>query len=157
MTDHNSLRRMLPLAAAENLTDAEFRSLQKHLRDCAECANELEQWRTIGKGLRALPTPHAPARMVERTQALMRQELALRSGRSSQHWLLATGLIVTWALTLAAWPLVRMASGEFLSWLNLSFDRTWFALAAYVCAGWLTAGVAAVVLATQQRREREAA
>jgi anti-sigma factor RsiW len=157
MMDHNKIRQMLPLAAADCLSDAESIELQQHLRQCAACATELEQWQAMGSGLRALPTPQAPALLVERTQALMRQELASRAGQNSQNWLLAAGLAVTWALTLAAWPLVRTASGELLSWLNLGFDRTWFGLAAYVGIGWLTAGVAAVLLATQQRREREAA
>jgi anti-sigma factor RsiW len=157
MMDHNKIRQLLPLAAADVLSTAESNELQQHLRECAACASELEQWRAIGTGLRALPTPRAPVLLVERTQELVRQELASRAGHSSQNWLLASGLVVTWALTLAAWPLVRIASGEFLSWVNLGFDRTWFGIAAYVCIGWLTAGVAAVILATQQSREREAA
>jgi anti-sigma factor RsiW len=157
MMDHNKIRQILPLAAADCLSDAESNELQQHLRECAACANELEHWQAMGSGLRALPTPHAPALLVERTQKLMRQELASRAGHSSQNWLLASGLVVTWALTLAAWPLVRTVSGEFLNWLNLGFDRTWFGIAAYVCVGWATAGVAAVLLATQQRHEREAA
>jgi anti-sigma factor RsiW len=157
MMDHNKIRQMLPLAASDCLSDTELSELHQHLRECDACAVELEQWRGIGSGLRALPTPQAPVRLVERTQKLLRQELALRTGHRSQNWLLAAGLIVTWVLTLAAWPLVRLASGEFLNWSNLGFDRTWFGIAAYVGLGWLTAGVAAVLLATQQRREREAA
>lgn len=154
MKDHASIRRLLPLVIADALGDEELQSLEKHLRECPACAAELEQWQALGKGLRELPTPQAPAQLVARTRAGVEKELASRGARSLQHWLLAAGVVLTWALTLASWPLVRLGCHTVLHWLGWRFDATWFGLAAYTASCWLTAGVAGVLLAMWQSRER---
>jgi anti-sigma factor RsiW len=155
MNDHDTLRRLLPLAAADALSDAEAQTLQRHLQACTACAAELHHWQALERALKELPTPQAPAALVQRTQARMESALASRAGRNSQPWAIAFTLLFAWALTLAGWPFVRLASDTFLTWVHWGFDRTWFGLVAYATLGWSTAGVAAVLLAMRYRLGRE--
>jgi anti-sigma factor RsiW len=82
MNEHDAMRELLPLAAAEGLDGKEQRLLEEHLHGCAACSAELDRWRTLGHGLRRLPTPQAPAQLVERT----RQQIQLQLAAAEERW-----------------------------------------------------------------------
>jgi anti-sigma factor RsiW len=151
MNDHESMRELLPLAAAGALNAAEERELEQHLRACAQCSAEFGEWNAMAAGLRAVPTPHVPAALFERTRANM--NAALTHGRAVQPWLMAVAVIAAWAATLAGWPLVREATAGTLDWLHWGWNPTWTGIALYAAAGWLTAGAAGAVLARYLRTE----
>ena len=57
MNDHEKIRALLALAAADVLEPGEEKQLMDHLRTCDACGAELEKWKLLAGGLRRLPTP----------------------------------------------------------------------------------------------------
>lgn len=151
--EHESIRQMLPLAAAGALDANEQHVLEQHVAACSDCSAEMENWNGLAIGLKRLPTPQAPAFLVERTRARVAAEMAAVSERRTGHWMIAFLVLFAWAVTLGTWPIVRLFSDGLLSWLDLGFNHTWFALAMYSAAVWVTAGVAAAMLGLRKHRE----
>lgn len=148
---HNAVRKLLPLAAAGALSDAELQALEEHLRVCPECSAQLEQWRTLAADLRAVPTPSVPAAVAERTRATV--AAALLPGRAAPPWMMALVVVTAWGATLLGWPLAHGATSAALEWLHLGWNATWTGLALYAAAGWLTAGAAGAVLVAHARTQ----
>ncbi len=153
MNEHDAIRESLALAAAGALDAAEKAKLDRHLAGCAACATELDAWRELAGSLKRLPTPQAPPSLVERVRTRVERQLAVEAERRSSRWVLAFLLLFTWTVTLVTWPIVRLLTGGVLSWLDLSFNHTWFSLAAYTAVSWVTTGVAAALLGLRRRRE----
>ena len=153
MNEHESIRELLALAAAGALEEKEQRELDRHLAACSACNAELDVFRGLAASLKRMPTPQAPPMLVERTRSRVALELAAMAERRKSHWVMAFLLLFTWTVTLVTWPIVRLLSDGVLSWLDLSFNQTWFGLAGYTALGWLTAGVAGAVLGLRRRRE----
>ncbi len=153
MNEHESIRELLALAAAGALDENEQRKLDRHLVECSACNAELDAWRGLAASLKRLPTPQAPSMLVERTRSRVALELAAIAERRKSYWVMAFLVLFSWTVTLVTWPVVRLLSGGVLSWLDLSFNQTWFGLAGYTALGWVTAGVAAAVLGLRRRRE----
>jgi anti-sigma factor RsiW len=154
MNEHDAMRELLPLAAAEGLDGKEQRLLEEHLHLCAACSAELDRWRALGHGLRRLPTPQAPAQLVERTRQQIQLQLAAAKEHATNPWLLGFLVLLSWTMVIATWPIVRLLTQGVASWLDVRFTATWMDLAWYTVLTWLTAGVAAAVLGWQKRRER---
>ena len=56
MSEHDKIRELLALAAADALTSAEEKQVTEHVRSCIAYSNELGDWRPIASELR----PNAP-------------------------------------------------------------------------------------------------
>ncbi len=153
MNEHESIRELLALAAAGALEENDQRELDQHLATCSACSAELDTWHGLAASLKRLPTPQAPALLVERTRSRVALEMAAMAERRSSHLVMAFLVLFSWTVTLVTWPIVRLLTGGILSWFDLSFNQTWFGLAAYTALGWLTAGVAGAVLGLRRRRE----
>ncbi len=52
MNDHEKIRALLALAAADVLEPGEEKQLMDHLRTCDSCGTELEKWKLLAGGLR---------------------------------------------------------------------------------------------------------
>lgn len=152
--EHESIRQLLPLAAADALNEAELRTFEQHVAACPECAAEMETWDALTIALKRLPTPQAPSRLVERTCARVVARMAALEVHRTSHWVIAFLVLIAWTVTLGAWPVVRFFTDGLLGWLDWRFNQTWFGLAAYTTAIWLTAGFAAAVLGWRKRLER---
>ena len=50
-SDHDKLRDLLALAAAEGLEPKETERVMQHVRSCPGCSAELEQWQLLAGGL----------------------------------------------------------------------------------------------------------
>ncbi len=153
MTEHETIRELLPLAAAGALDAADEQRVAQHLAICASCAAALEAWSGLARSLRRLPTPLAPAAMVERTRLAVQ---ALRAAEAERRWnrnMLAFLILFVWTVTLAGWPVFRLLAQGVMGWLDPALDRTWLALVTYTVVTWLTAGVAAALIALHHRRE----
>ena len=74
MTEHESVRAMLALAAAGALGPEEVRRIEQHAQGCELCRRDLETWAVYTQGLGKLPQPSAPEGLVQRTQARILQE-----------------------------------------------------------------------------------
>lgn len=152
--EHESFRELLPLAVADALNESDLQAFEQHVATCSDCAAEMETWNALAIGLKRLPTPQAPALLVERTCARVAAKMAALAEQRTSHWVIAFLVLVAWTVTLAAWPIFRFFSDGLLGWLDWRFNQTWFGLAAYTTAVWLTAGFAAAVLGWRKRLER---
>lgn len=136
MNDHERIRTQLSAAAAGLLSDVELRRVQKHARACESCRRELDYWLSVTQGLGELPQPSFPAGLLERTQALVLQELE-PAERSHLGWLMAGLVLWGWLATAGLVAAARVFIG---GWSPLLWFAAWSVLA------FMTAGTAAMVL-----------
>jgi len=144
---------LLALAAARALDPSETARVEEHLRECASCGAEAGEWRRLVAGLGQLPTPRPSRALLARTVEAVEARLAERSGRAWNRAALGFLVAFAWTLAVVSWLLLDLVTGA----LALRLDRpvgptaAWYA--AYVIAGWLTAGAAAVLLGRRTREE----
>jgi len=144
---------LLALAAAGALDPAEAARVEAHLSDCAACAAEAGEWRHLAEGLGRLPTPRPSRALVARTVEAVEAHLAERAERAWNRAALGFLVAFAWTLAVVAWVVLDLVTGV----LALRLDRpvgltaAWYA--AYVIAGWLTAGAAAVLLGRRSHEE----
>jgi hypothetical protein len=141
MSEHDRIRELLALAAAEALTDAEEQRVAEHVRWCSACSKELSAWGPIASELRRLPTPQPSPWLAQATVARAKAAAAEQAEREWNDRVLIAVVAFSWLLTMATRPL---------------FD-TWTSFGAFTTLGWLAGGVAAVMLAVHQRGERSLA
>ena len=154
MTEHQKIRELLSLAAADALEPNEDRLVSEHLRSCTDCAAQLEEWRLLAGGLRRLPTPQPRGVVVERARAMAQIRLAEQIEHKWNRAVMFGLITFAWVLTLMSWPVVKFISGGFLSMLDPRFSHTWLVFGVFTTLVWVGGGAAAVLLSMQQRRER---
>jgi anti-sigma factor RsiW len=154
MNEHDEKREWLALAAAGGLNTAEERELAAHLAICASCAAEMESWTELASALRRLPTPQAPAPLLERVREQLAAHSYLEAERRQTRRVVAWLVLFAWTVTLASWPLYRLLSNEAADLLNVQFLHTWYGLFAVTVSGWIAAAVAAALVALRHRQER---
>ena len=154
MTEHESVRAMLALAASGTLGPEEQRRVDQHARECEQCRRDLETWAAYAQGLRRLPQPSAPEGLVQRTQARILQERAHAADRGRSEWLLAALAIFGWGSGWAFWTLARAITGGSLNVFgaNVMNGLTW-SLASTVLV-WMTAATAALMLGRRREMRR---
>lgn len=157
MSDHDEIRKLLALAAADALNPADEERALNHARSCRECSRELESWQSLAAGLRRLPTPQPPAALIQRTKALAEARLEEEADARWQRNAMIFVVAFAWVLTIVSWPLVRVATQGLAELLNPRLNQTWISFAGSATLVWLTGGVAAVMLSLRQRRERRLA
>src|SRR5437879_2260988 len=167
MSEHDKIRELLTLAAADALTSAEEKQVAEHVQSCIACSNELGAWRPIASELRRLPTPQPSAWLVQATLARAEAKLTEQAEHDWNRRVMIVVVAFAWLLTIASWPVFHFVSGRFGSWLEPQFSHTqfgqtqfsytWISFAAFTALGWLAGGVAAVMLAIRQRGERRLA
>jgi len=146
MSTHESIRNMLPLAAAGALGPQEQLQVEAHARNCENCRTELDAWSIYAAGLRGLPQPTVPADLVARTQARILRE---RETAATVRWNVLTlcGLgIFSWVASVTFWALVRELSGGRLEVLgtNLVSAGPWFLVSFTVAS--ITAAATALLI-----------
>jgi anti-sigma factor RsiW len=151
MSDHVTDR--LALAAAGALDPAEEARVEAHLRACATCAGEMAHWRRLAEGLRTLPAPRPSRALVARTVEAVERRLAERSERAWSQAALGFLVAFVWTVTVVSWLVLDLITGELALRLGRSLGPTAAWYAAYVAAGWLTAGAAAALLGRSARDE----
>ena len=172
MSEHDKIRELLALAAADALTSAEEKQVAEHERSCIACSNELEAWRPIASELRRLPTPQPSPWLVQATLARAEAKLTEQAEHDWNRRVMIVVVAFAWLLTIASWPVFHFVSGRFGSLLeprfshtqfgqtlfsHTLFSHTWISFAGFTALGWLAGGVAAVMLAVRQRGERRPA
>ena len=121
--DHEELKELLPGAALDILAEAERREVLAHVRGCAECAAELEEYRATAGDL-ALLLPEAP--MSDAGRASVRRRLLGRARAGDQ-----------WRRGWAGWAVAAGLAGVLL--MHHAVHRP-------LDYGWLAAGGVTVVL-----------
>jgi len=156
MSEHDTIRELLALAAAGALTPAEEQRVAEHVRSCIACSNELEAWRPIARELRRLPTPQPSSWLVQATLARAEATLAEQAEQDWNRRALIGVVAFSWLLTLASWAVFHEVSERFGSMLAPQFSHPWIGFA-FMALEWLAGAAAAVVLAVHQRDERRLA
>jgi len=154
MSEHESVRAMLPLAASGLLGPDEVRRVEEHVRTCELCRTDLETWSAYAQGLRKLPQPSAPAGLMERTRARILQEHAVAAGRRRQAWLLGALVAFGWTSSLAFWVVARALTGGVFTVMgvNLVNGLAWSLVSTGLA--WTTAAAAAIMLGRNREMRR---
>lgn len=155
--EHEKIRQLLALAAAGALTPSEEERVEAHLRSCAACASELDTWRSIAADICRLPTPQPSPQLVRITLARAEEKLAEQTEHDWNRRVMIFVVVFAWLLTAASWPVFHFVSGDFRSLLGPQFGRSWIDFAVFTALAWVAGGMAAVMLALRQRRERSLA
>jgi anti-sigma factor RsiW len=143
----------LALATAGALDPAEEARVEAHLRECAACAAEAGEWRRLAEGLERLPAPRPSRALVARTVEAVEAHLAERAERAWNRAALGFLVAFAWTLAVVAWLVLDLVTGTLALRLDRPVGLTAVWYAAYVIAGWLTAGAAAVLLGRRTREE----
>ena len=154
MSEHDKIRELLALAAADALTSAQEKQVAEHVRSCIACSNELGAWRPIANELRRLPTPQPSSWLVQATLARAEAKLTEQAEHDWSRRVMIFVVAFAWLLTIASWVVFHVVSGRFGSLLGPLFSHAWVSFAAFTTLEWLAGGVAAVMLAVRQRGER---
>ena len=154
MSEHDKIRELLALAAADALTIAEEKRVAEHVRSCIECSNELGAWRPIASELRRLPTPQPSSWLVQATLARAEAKLTEQAEHDWNRRAMIFVVALSWLLTIASWAVFHVVSERVGSPLGPEFSHTWISFGAFTALEWLAGGVAAVMLALRQRGER---
>jgi len=151
MSDHVS--ELLALAAAGALDPDDERRVAAHVAGCADCAAEAAQWRRLAQELGRLPGPKAPPALVARTVQAVEERLAERAERAWNRAALGFLVAFAWTLAVVAWLAFDLVAGGLAAWLGGPIGPTAAWYGAYLVAGWLSAGAAAVLLGRRSQEE----
>ena len=157
MSDCDEIRELLSLAAAGVLEPNEDESrISRHLHLALLCrrARELA---IAGARSSPLPTPQPPANVVERARVAAEIRVQRRSRAALESKCSRVSYRVCLDVTVLSWPVFRILSGGLESWFTTRLTQTWYAFAGLTALGWLAGGIAAMILAWHQRRERRLA
>jgi hypothetical protein len=152
MSEHETVQKMLSLAAAEALEAGELRQVEEHMRECESCTREMEVWKLYTQGLRQQPQPQVPPNLVLRTQARILNERALALDRRRDAQVLGILAVFSFASSMASWFVVQaLTGGAFVvfgtNWVN---PVSWFLISGVLV--WMTATVAALALGRREFR-----
>jgi len=155
MNSHESIRAMLPLAAAGAMPPQELAIVEEHARTCPACQRDLQTLRLYSDGLQELPQPVLPAGLLRRTKARLIQEQEKKAAQRWRALTLSLLVLFSWASGLTSWLLVRAITGGVLSifGVNLVAVGIWSLVSAVLA--WATAGVAAVVMGKRDELVRK--
>lgn len=157
MSEHEKIRELLPLGAAGVLDASEETRIQNHLRLCADCAAQLSFWQELQSGLRRIPTPQAPASLVQRTIAMAQNAVLEESDRRSERRIIAVALVFSWLFVAVSWPLAQFLGHGWMAVLGSGFKQGWENFAVFTALCWLAGAAAAIMLAARKQRERRTA
>jgi anti-sigma factor RsiW len=139
--------------AAGTLDPEEARQAEAHLRECAGCTAEAAAWRDVAGELGRLPAPKPSRTLVARTMRAVEECLAEREERAWNRAALGFLVAFAWTLAVLSWLVVDLVSGALALQLDRSVGSSAAWYAAYLVAGWLSAGAAAVLLGRRTREE----
>jgi anti-sigma factor RsiW len=151
MTAH--VTELLALAAAGALEPGEAARVDEHLRECAACAAEATEWRRLAEGLGRMPSARPSHALVARTVEAIEERLAERSERAWNRAALGFAVAFAWTMAVVSWLLLDLLTGALAMHLDRPVGPTAAWYAAYVVAGWLTAGAAAALLSRRPQEE----
>jgi predicted anti-sigma-YlaC factor YlaD len=143
----------LALAAAGALEASESERVAAHLQECEACARRAEEWGQVAEAMRRLPQPKPDRRLVARTREAVESLLAERSERAFIRAALAFVVGLAWMLTILGWFVFDLVGGSLALRLGRPIGSTAAWYGAYLLAGWMAAGAAAVLLGRKAREE----
>ncbi len=144
MTAH--VTELLALAAAGTLDASESERVAAHLAGCPACAARALEWRQLAEAMQRLPQPRPQPSLVARTREAVEALVAERAERAFNRAALAFVVGLAWTLAIFGWLVFDLVAGELALRLArpIGSAAAWYA--AYLLAGWVAAGAAAVLL-----------
>jgi anti-sigma factor RsiW len=144
---------LLALAATTTLDAGESARVAAHLAECPACAARAEEWRQLAEAMRRLPQPHPQPALVARAREAVEALVAERAEQAFNRAALAFVVGLAWTLAIFGWLVFDLVAGELALRLArpIGSSAAWYA--AYLLAGWLAAGVAAVMLGRRAEAE----
>ncbi len=119
MSEHESIRELLALAAADALDAEQRRRVDAHTAQCEFCRRELAAFDALAGTLRRAPMPQPSPELLARVHVLASARLAVVRNQSEvSRWLPAL-VLASWVSALASWPLVSSALGEIGRWFSI--------------------------------------
>ena len=109
-TSHDKVLGLLALAAAGALDAHEEQIVEQHVRECAACATEQENFSQIGAALRRMPTPQPRASVVEHARAQAQIRLAEEFEHRWNRGVIAGLVLLAWVLTAVSWPVFKVVT-----------------------------------------------
>jgi anti-sigma factor RsiW len=154
-TEHESIRAMLALYAADALDPGERRRVEQHSGACEICRRELLAWDSYARGLPQLPQLLAPPGLMERTWIRIVQQREAAAARRRENAMLALLAVFGWAVSFATWTVIRALAGGpvYVLGANVVSGVSWFLLSTVFA--WTTAAAAAAMLGRRVRRVYE--
>jgi anti-sigma factor RsiW len=147
------VRELLALAAAGALDPEDERRVAAHLALCADCAAEAAEWRRLAQELERLPAPKASPLLVARAVQAVEERLAERAERAWNRAALGFLVAFAWTLAVVSWFVFDLVAGGLAAQLGGPVGSTAGWYGAYLVAGWLSAGAAAVLLGRRSQEE----
>ena len=157
MTEHESVREMLSLAAAGVLAPDEQRRVEQHAAVCDLCRRELELWERYARELVRLPAPVAPKNLGERTRVRLLEQRVALAERRWDDVVLAVLALFAWTVALVTWIVFRLFTGGMVAVIQAGVVTILIWSGASTLFAWLTATVVAVMLGHQRRAVRRMA
>ncbi len=154
MNEHDRVRTLLPLAASGDISPEELRRVQEHLESCEACRSAGEEFASIARVLRGIPTPEPSADLVARVEDMARSRLVQESGIRNDTAVLAPLVVASWVAALATWPLLKGVAGWVFTGWHVPSGTFGTALAAYSILGFLLACVSAFAVGVHARKVR---
>lgn len=144
---------LLSLEAAGALDAGEAGRLAVHLRGCATCAARAEGWRDLAAGLRSLPQTRPSPTLLERTRRYVEWQIVERTERAWQQTVVGLLIAFGWMLAGLAWVVLALLRDGLTLLLGRPLGPTALWFAAYLVAGCVMGGAAAVLLGHRAREE----
>ena len=123
MNQHDQIRDLLALAAAQVLDGAEQARVEAHVRECAECAAELASMRGIAGALGNLPAPQPSLGLAARTRLRVASEMAARAERRRHHLVTTLLSCFGWAVMLLTLLAGRYFADDLSRLFHLSYAQ----------------------------------
>ena len=154
MTEHESIRELLALAAAGVLAADEQRRVERHTTACDACRRELESWQGYAHELSRLPAPAVPADLAENTRKRIFSQQTAATERRWNDVVLTVLALYAWTIALVTWIVWRLVRGDAISLFDTNFLRIVIWSGVSTAFAWVTAAIAAVILGFQRRAAR---
>ena len=152
MNDHDTIRKLLPLAAADALNADELRRVEQHARECESCGREMQVWGLYSQGLRQQPQPSAPADLLMRAQVRVLRERAHAADRRRDAIMLGALACMSLMCSVMSWLVARALTGGVLE----MFGTNWMSPVPWFLGStaltWMTAATAAIALGGRPMR-----
>jgi anti-sigma factor RsiW len=152
--EHDEILKQLPLLVAGSLDADDEARIVRHAAECPDCASELEHWQLITAELRRLATPQPSSTLFERTRTMVVDQLAAKAEQRQNRIVLFFLVLFSWAVTLASWPVFRLATSGLLSMFDIRFRQMWLVFAIFSGITWLGGSSAALLVSLHRHHER---
>jgi len=154
MNEHETVRDLLGLAAAGVLDPNEQLRVERHVRECNACREEMDAWKVYASGLHQMPQPPVAAFLAERTQIRVLREREIRTQRRHNILVLASLSLLGWSWSLALWLLLRLLMGGAMVVMQTHVLRPDIWALTGTLLVWASAAIGAALLAKRRREWR---